>query len=69
MRCPKFEYKGYESEYDVNIETGRVFGKIANIQDVVTFQGESVEEALLEFRVSVDDYLDMLEEENKNELE
>lgn len=56
------ERKGYtgELEFDDGAETchGEVFG----LKDVVTFEGESVEEIKRAFRESVDDYLEFCAE-------
>lgn len=56
-------YKGYSGsvEYD---PAGRIFhGRVHDITDVVTFQGTSVEELEMEFRTSVDVYLEMCAED------
>lgn len=51
------KYKGYEAaiEYD---EDARIFhGEVMHLHDVITFQGESVNELEQAFHDSVDDYL------------
>ncbi|MDC7788756.1 type II toxin-antitoxin system HicB family antitoxin [Rhodoplanes sp. TEM] len=50
-------YKGYEAvvEYD---EDAEVFhGEVANLRDVITFQGRSVAELKAAFAESIEDYL------------
>ena len=50
-------YKGYigQVEYD---DENRIFsGSVINTRDVITFQGESVQELENAFHESVDDYL------------
>ncbi len=51
------EYKGYIGKIEVDEEAGILYGEIINIRDVITFEGQSVEEAQRAFRESVDDYL------------
>ncbi|MFA7236310.1 MAG: type II toxin-antitoxin system HicB family antitoxin [Phycisphaeraceae bacterium] len=51
------EYKGYLGKVEFDAEAGTLHGEIVGIRDVVTFQGESVEEVEKAFRESVDDYL------------
>lgn len=51
------EYKGYSVriEYDEDLST--FHGQVLNINDVVTFQGSSIDELRRELEASVDDYL------------
>lgn len=59
------EYKGYlgRVEYD---DEGSVFhGEVINLRDVVTFQGETVQELRQAFQESVDDYLSFCAERNE----
>lgn len=51
------EYKGYIGKVEINDEAGILFGEVINIRDVITFEGQSVEEVQKAFRESVDDYL------------
>jgi predicted HicB family RNase H-like nuclease len=51
------EYKGYIGKVEFDDEAGIFHGEIANIRDVVTFQGESVSELKKAFHDSIDDYL------------
>ena len=51
------EYKGYIGKIEVDEEAGILYGDVINIRDVITFEGQSVEEAQRAFRESVDDYL------------
>ena len=51
------KYKGYEAvvEYD---DENRIFhGEVLGLQDVITFQGSSVDDLEKEFRTSLDEYL------------
>jgi len=56
------DYKGYIGIVEVDDEANVLHGEVVNIRDVVTFQGETVEEARDAFRDSVDDYLAFCEE-------
>jgi predicted HicB family RNase H-like nuclease len=50
-------YKGYTANLEVDVEAGIIFGRVLDINDVVTFKGKTVEEARQECYKSVDDYL------------
>ncbi|WP_202895673.1 type II toxin-antitoxin system HicB family antitoxin [Iningainema tapete] len=50
-------YKGYTASIEVDVEAGILFGRVLDINDVVTFKGKTVDEAREEFHKSVDDYL------------
>ena len=55
-------YKDYTASIEVDVEAGILFGRVLDINDVVTFKGKTVEEAREEFQNSVDDYLAFCEE-------
>jgi len=56
-------YKGY-FEYD---EKADIFhGQVIGIKDVITFQGRSIDDLKIALKDSVDDYLEMCEEEGKS---
>jgi predicted HicB family RNase H-like nuclease len=52
------KYKGYIGVIKIDIDAGVLRGHVTNTRDTITFQGKSVPEAIAEFRVSVDEYLD-----------
>jgi predicted HicB family RNase H-like nuclease len=52
------EYKGYQGLPQIDEESGSLYGHMAGLRDVITFQGESVPEQVQSFRDSVDEYLD-----------
>jgi len=57
------EYKGYTGRISALDETqGILHGEVADINDVVTFQGRTAEELVQAFHDSVDDYLDFCAE-------
>jgi predicted HicB family RNase H-like nuclease len=56
------EYKGYIGKVEYDDEAGIFHGEVINLRDVITFQGETVEELRLAFRESIEDYLDFCAE-------
>ena len=55
-------YKGYTGELEVDVEAGILFGEVVYINDGITFQGKTVEEAGQEFKKSVDCYLEFCQQ-------
>lgn len=51
------EHKGYFGRVEFDDDEGLLHGEILGIRDVVTFQGESVDEVRQAFKDSVDEYL------------
>jgi predicted HicB family RNase H-like nuclease len=51
------QYKGYRGVLEVDEGAGILFGRVAGLRDVITFQGATVAEARKEFEASVDAYL------------
>lgn len=51
------EYKGYIGKVEIDEEAGILHGEVINIRDVVTFEGQTVDELQQAFRDSVEDYL------------
>jgi len=62
-RC--FEYKGYTGSIDFSLDDGVLFGKIEFINDLVNYEGASLQELESAFQEEVDDYLDMCKEIGK----
>lgn len=52
------EYKGYVGKVEIDDDAGVLYGEVINVRDVITFEGESVDDVQKAFRESVDDYLD-----------
>ena len=57
------EYKGFIGNIDCDEKLQSYTGNVINTQAVITFQGESANEAIKEFYNSVDDYLDWCKQE------
>lgn len=55
-------YKGYTACVEVDLEAEILFGRVLNINDVVTFKAQTIEEARQEFQKSIDDYLEFCQE-------
>jgi predicted HicB family RNase H-like nuclease len=60
-----FSYKGYTGAVDVDPKAGILFGRVLDLDAVLTFEGETVKEAEQAFRDTVDDYLDWCAERGK----
>ncbi|NES95347.1 MAG: type II toxin-antitoxin system HicB family antitoxin [Desertifilum sp. SIO1I2] len=56
------KYKGYTAQIEIDEEADILFGKVVDIRDTITFQGDTVEELRQAFYDSVDDYLDWCQE-------
>lgn len=54
-------YNGYAARVEFDAEDRIFTGRLAGIDDIVTFHGESVAELENEFRAAVDGYLEMSE--------
>lgn len=50
-------YKEYVAKVEFDDEADIFYGEVINLRDVITFQGQSVEELREAFRESVEDYL------------
>ena len=51
-------YKGYKGTIEPQIDTGTLYGKLAFIRDLVTYEATTLVDLEREFRVSVDGYLE-----------
>src|SRR5258708_1921125 len=51
------EYKGYVGCFKFDERTNLFHGRISNIQDSITFQGNSIEKTHLAFQDAVDQYI------------
>jgi predicted HicB family RNase H-like nuclease len=59
------EYKGYTGIFEFDPSIDAFHGRIIGLQDVVTFQGRSLEELRREMAESVEDYLEFCAEVGK----
>jgi predicted HicB family RNase H-like nuclease len=51
------EYKGYFGKVEFDDEANIFHGEVINLRDVITFEGETVDELRTAFADSVEDYL------------
>lgn len=56
------DYKGYRGQVFFDEEAGYFHGEVVDLNDVITFQGTSVDELTQAFQESVEDYLAFCEE-------
>ncbi len=60
-----FTYKGYAGAVEIDAKAGILFGRVLDLDAVLTFEAETVPEAEQAFRDTVDDYLDWCIERGK----
>ncbi|MEI6214831.1 MAG: type II toxin-antitoxin system HicB family antitoxin [Desulfuromonadales bacterium] len=58
-------YKGYAARVEFDPDDRIFTGRLAGIDDIVTFHGESVTELEREFQIAVDGYLEMSQQLGK----
>jgi predicted HicB family RNase H-like nuclease len=51
------DYKGYSGSVEISLEDGCLHGRILFIDDLITYEGETISEVQKEFASSVDRYL------------
>lgn len=50
------EYRGYLGSVEYSVEDRCYHGKIYDIEDLVSYEGNTIEELMADFRNAVDDY-------------
>ncbi len=60
------EYKGYSAKVDFDEGANIFHGEVINLRDVVTFEGETVDQLRKAFQDSVDDYLEFCAERGED---
>ena len=60
------KYKGYLGTIEPDLETGELFGKLAFIRDLITYEAETLKALEQAFKESVDGYLESCTELGKN---
>ena len=53
------EYKDYRGSVEYSAEDRCLHGKVAGIDDLITYEANNVDDLEQEFRASVDDYLEL----------
>ncbi len=59
------EHRGYRATVTFDDEAGTLYGEVIGTRDVITFEGESVEEVRQAFRDSVEEYLKVCRERGR----
>ncbi len=59
------EHKGYMGKISYSQEDHVFFGTVVGINDLITFEGESVDELVSSFQEAVDDYLEVCARHSK----
>lgn len=54
------EYKGYTGKAEVDFEAKIIHGVVTNTRDIITFQADTIDEAIQAFKDSVDEYIAMV---------
>jgi len=60
------EYKGFSGVFEFDPSIDAFHGRVVGLQDVVTFQGHSIDELRREMAESVDDYLELCAQVGKD---
>lgn len=60
-----FNYKGYLGQVKIDEKSKMICGEVIGIQDVISFQGKTVEDAIQDFHDCIDEYLEYCEEIGK----
>ena len=59
-------YRGYKGYFEYDEKADIFHGQVIGIRDVITFQGRSIDDLKVALKDSIDDYLDMCEQEEKS---
>ena len=59
------QYKGYQGTIEPQLDDNTLFGKVAFIKDLVTYEAKDLRRLKEEFQISVDDYLTFCQERGK----
>jgi len=58
------KYKNYTGSIEYSDEDDILFGRVMGIESILTYHGETGNELLLCFQETIDNYLELCEEEN-----
>jgi len=58
MAAKDMTYKGFAGSINVSLEDKCLHGRLLFIDDIITYEAESVEEIVKEFQLAVDQYID-----------
>lgn len=57
MATSKLSHKGFTGSFEVSLEDGCLIGRVLFIDDIITYEGETVPELTSNFEAAVDRYL------------
>lgn len=57
MATNKLTHKGFNGSFEVSLEDGCLIGRVLFIDDIITYEGETVPELTANFEAAVDRYL------------
>lgn len=60
------EYRGYHAKIQFSEEDDVFFGRVIGINDVISFDGKSIQELKTAFREAIDDYLAICKEQGRD---
>ena len=58
-------YRGYEGSIEFSEADGIYFGKVQNVDSLISYEGATQDELLDDFHKAVDDYLALCEADHK----
>ncbi len=59
-------YRGYKGYFEYDEKADIFHGQVLGIKDVITFQGRSIDDLKIALKDSIDDYLEMCDQEGKS---
>lgn len=59
------DYKGYTGSVEFSPEDRLFFGKVQGVQALISYEGATADELILDFQGAVDDYLSLCEAQGK----
>lgn len=59
-------YKNYKGVFEYDEKADIFHGQVVGIKDVITFQGRSIDDLKIALKDSIEDYLEMCEQEGKS---
>lgn len=59
------EYKGYYGDVNVSVEDNVIYGKVLYINDLITYEADTVSDIKKSFEEAIDDYLCFCADNNK----
>jgi ribosomal protein S8 len=65
LECKKLEYKGYIGVFDYDEDADLFEGSLINIEDLIFFQGKSIESLTSDFKDAVNDYIELCKKMGK----